>query len=176
MFKNPVLFHQFGISWTVVKTGLVAGTLLMVLAAVLFTALFKHVGAKTRKLTPSESQHVAFYPGEMGIVEDVHGITWGGVAAELTWNIDTLRKAARRGDWFVFWVYPVMSSCWIIGFGLVLLTGMIAARFPLGMALVIGLCSLMLGVNWFMSWAAIYTKIDAGAEPDETPPAIGPRR
>jgi hypothetical protein len=170
MLRNPILFQQFGIAWTVAWCWLFGGLVLMCVAAALFTILFRHLGAHTRELTPEEADHVAFYAGKYTPVEDMHGKHLWGRAAELSWNIDTLRKAANRGDWFAFWTFPTMFSLWMIGMGCVFMAMAIWAKAVVVIVATAPILALMVILFWFMAWAAIYTNIDADADDPAPPP------
>jgi hypothetical protein len=52
MFENVVVVQRFGISWTLAKSFAVLGVGLMVLAVLLFRALFKHTKGAVRRWRP----------------------------------------------------------------------------------------------------------------------------
>jgi len=165
MPHNLVLFEKYGVSWTVAKCLVVAGTLSLVLCAVLFTILFKHLKGTVRRLEPGEAGRVAFYgrstatPG----LDEVIQADGAGVGVELKFGIDDLRQAARRGDWKTFWLSPVMMTCGALGFCFLMSAGLLAARVPAFAHVLVDVMVLFLiFMTWFSCWAAIYTNIDAG--------------
>ncbi|HEY4184574.1 MAG TPA: hypothetical protein VGP07_05860 [Polyangia bacterium] len=164
MFENVVVTQRFGVSWTMARCSAIVGAGLMVLAALLFWALFKHSKGTVRRLAPEEAGRVALYgrgaqaPGPEEVIKGV-GV---GAGVELNANIDGLRKAARRGDWTTFWLWPLLLSSACIGVWFMFTAILLAASAP---GLIEGVLSLlillMLFVAWFMPWAAVHTNIDS---------------
>jgi hypothetical protein len=166
MLENPELFQALGISWTVAKCFAAAAVFLFLVSALLFTVLFKHTRGKVRRLSPEEAGRVARYaaiPSSEPRLIDGKGV---GAEAELSYNIDTLRKAAGRGDWLTFWGFPGCFACffgsfWCCFMAIAALThsGFVAIVISVTLGLMLALSSV------FMPWAAIYTDIDK--DPDE---------
>jgi hypothetical protein len=83
-----------------------------------------------------------------------------GVRVEASATMDTLRKAAARGDWALFWCWPLAFFCFCIGAQL-LFTALSLRSHELMPALVTGIALVPMGLfGFFMAWAAIYTDID----------------
>jgi len=164
---SPVLFRWLGIGWTSTTCMLAAGLSFMLLGVILFLILFKHTKSKVERMSDQETRDFIEYgeltepygpPRSMQAVGPVVG-----AKAVMAANINTLRQAARAGDWLKFWLWPCMGSCWSIGLGL-----FITAVCPrdIGLIIVIWLVpAFLVFVAWFMAWAAIYTNIDINADP-----------
>ena len=91
---------------------------------------------------------------------------WGaavGVKAELNCNIDSLRQAARRGDWLTFWLWPVILSCSSLGFWLAFMAFAFLRREPILVGSLTLVSAFIVFVAWFMPWAATHTQIDLNA-------------
>jgi hypothetical protein len=87
-----------------------------------------------------------------------------GVRVEASATIDTLRKAAARGDWTLFWCWPLVFFCFCIG-GQLLFTALSLRSRELMPALVTGIVLVPMGLfGLFMAWAAIFTDIDRSDE------------
>jgi hypothetical protein len=169
--KDPIVFHLFGISWSLGGCGIVLGGIFTIAAVIQFVILFKHLGGKPQRLSHREAERVAFYGGnlESTQVEAIHGPAVG-VGVELNWDISTLRKAARRGDWLTFWLFVTMPASWIFGPGLVAVSVFLIARSPPWAVIGIGAVLLLgLAVFWFVPFAAIYTNLDAEPTDDRQP-------
>jgi hypothetical protein len=159
MFSNPILFPGPGLSWTLARCCVAAGLLLMLLGALLFLILFKHVRGKVERLSPEEAGELAANAARRDVVPTIR-MKGVGVSAQLSFNIDTLRQAARRGDWLTFWLAPGMFVVWFIGVWLMCMAFAIAEG-SRAMAVVVSVfMTLLVLVPPFMSWAAIYTTID----------------
>ena len=185
MLKNHVVLEKLGISWTLAMCLLVGAAVLCGLSAMLFAILFKHTKASVRRLSKDEAAMVALYartaeiqPGPVPVIVGAHGMT--GAAAELKIDIDSLRNAARRGDWMTFWIWPIMLTGFVSGVGAALAAGLVAAGEGQGflMILLLGFVGLFVSFVWFMPWAAVYTKIDlgtagAGTTPGGSPSGLG---
>jgi hypothetical protein len=87
-----------------------------------------------------------------------------GVRVEASIGIDALRNAAKRGDWKLFWCWPLIMFGF--GFGLQMLFIACASYFHQPVfALAAALVCVPFGLSgWFMAWAALYTNIDAGTD------------
>jgi hypothetical protein len=168
MSNTPVLFRWLDINWTLTKCLVVAGVFLMLVGAGLFLILFKHVKGKVERLNREEVWNDFNTNFGVGIRTDYLAPTMlyrgpaVGVKAQLTANINTLRQAARRGDWLTFWLWPSILSGWSIG---VWLLFMAFCRRDLVIAVLVTVVpAFILLVAWFMPWAAIYTNIDLNAD------------
>jgi hypothetical protein len=162
----------------------VAGGLLAIVASIQFVVLFKHVKGKVYRMSPDEAKAAMFYGLSITNIRSPGTPLWVGPAvgyvATLSCNIDTLRKAARRGDRLTFWFWPTMMTGWCGGLWLIFLAVMMAARIPTGLiVLVTVFMGSMVAIVWFMAWAALYTKIDLDVDselpPSQSPPAPPPR-
>ena len=88
----------------------------------------------------------------------------------MSMDIDGLRRAARRGDWMSFFLWPISMSCWIIGMWLVFTAFLLYT--PSGFWVMVSIVFLgMEGITLFMPYAAIFTNIDAGVDAP-----MGPRQ
>jgi hypothetical protein len=167
MPKTLVLFRWLGINWTLTKCLAVAGVFLMLVAAGLFIILFKHVKGKVQRMSREETWDFINH-GNLMIPHDYVGPTMlyagpaVGVKVQLTANINTLRQAARRGDWLTFWLWPTMMSGWFIG-GWLLCMSFGRDDLVIVVVTTVPIVFLMF-VAWFMPWAAIYTNIDLNAD------------
>jgi hypothetical protein len=162
------------------------GGLLAIVASIQFVILFKHVKGKVYRMSPEEAKSAVFYGLSVLDIRfrSLETPLWVGPAvgyvATLSCNIDTLRKAARRGDWLTFWFWPTMMTGWCGGLWLVFLSVMMAVHVPTGLiVLVTVFIGAMVAIVWFMAWAALYTKIDLDADselpPSQSPPTRPPR-
>ena len=163
MLANPVLFSRFGVAWTLVKCCLVLGGVALILGGALFAILFKHTGAEARRLSAAEAGRVALYPATGSMVPTISG-KGVGVGVELSCSIDSLRKAAHRGDWLTFWLWPVLMTAWVGGCWLLFMAVALKTRFTPAVIAASVPCALILFVAWFMPWAALHTKIDLDAD------------
>jgi len=164
MFPNPVLLQRFGVSWTLAKAFAIAGASLLAMSAVLFYVLFKHMNGKVRRLEPYEAGRVALGRGaDIQRPEDVMEGKGVGVGVQISFGIDDLRLAARRGDWKTFWLCPLLLFGAFLGFSLIFNAIFAVASVPGPLAGVVdGILFLMVLFPCFLAWAAIYTNIDAG--------------
>jgi hypothetical protein len=175
MFGNPILLERFGIAWTVAKCGLAAGGAFIVLGVVILAILFKHTKAEFSRVTGYDAAVGAMYPGIRPAPPGL--LLYGkavGYEVKMKANIDTLRKAAGRGDWLTFWLWPAMICSWCLGFWLVFMATFAVFRVPAILVIVTtGFIALIVLIALFMPWAAIYTKIDLDADTPEVAPADG---
>ncbi len=161
MLDNPTLFHALGLSWTVAKCFGAAAVVLLLLNVLLFVILFKHTHGKAQRLSPEEAGRVALYPvpGNDVLPIQSEGV---GVGVELSFNIDTLRKAARRGDWLEFWGFPAGMACGVGAFWCFFMVPAVLTHSRLFAIIASVSCGpLLFLLSIFMPWAAIYTNIDA---------------
>jgi hypothetical protein len=78
-----------------------------------------------------------------------------------SFNIDTLRNAYKRHDYFLFLGAPAMIASWFLGFWVLLS----AIELPLVLFLVISAVLVVpIAILVFMPWAAVYTNIDLGVD------------
>lgn len=172
MFGNPVLFQGFGVSWTVVKCFAVAGAVLMSGAAVTFMVLVRHLKVHSYRLSPQEALQMMMDPNSISPTLDgmpsamtMRGKAVGG-GIKMEFTIDSLRKAARRGDWLTFWAEPAMACAWFVGTWMVLMIPLIKLNVPLVVQIITtAFIGLMVALVLFIPWAAIYTRIDLEPEP-----------
>jgi hypothetical protein len=154
------------------RVAALSGCLMWLLAAVLFLVLFKHTKARGRRLSSEEAGAVALYPATTQL-QELQTIRSKGVgyAVNLSCNIDSLRNAAKRGDWLTFWLWPALICTWCIGGWLILMafTGLFSgSRRAFGILGAVALSPIVL-IALFMPWAAIYTRIDLGADSSDEP-------
>jgi hypothetical protein len=90
----------------------------------------------------------------------MHWVGAKGVKLEAHASIDTLRRAAKRGDWALFLAWPICVSCW--GLAPFFLSAAAAVYYPNDKVLLyFGSFSLLLPLlAVFMAWAALFTNID----------------
>lgn len=125
------------------------------------------VRGRTRAMTSEElTNRMMRYTAEDQVSYAVS--TGVGVRREVSFGIDDLRNLAKRGEWKLFWAFPVAFSGFGFGLLLVLVAASIFFKAPI-FAIAAAVCCIPLGCfGWFMAWAAIYTKIDLGtADPPE---------
>jgi hypothetical protein len=169
MFTNSVLFSAAGISFTLVRCFLGAALILGGLTTVLFVVLFKHSHGVVKRMSPEEAAQTVVYGVQRSweFVPDpivgVKAIGATGRTAEITFDIDSLRNAYRRGDRMSFWLSPILYTCWGLAFWLLFMAAMIWTDIPTGFQIMLTvLLFLFILLPWFMAWAAVNTNIDAG--------------
>jgi|SRR4051812_1202079 hypothetical protein len=165
MWGNPVLFEALGVSWTAAKCLFIAGGVSVVLGAVCFLWYARHIGTRAQPLSSDEAAMVASFPVQgMDTIDPIALGPARGVRYGFSWNINTFRDAARRGDRVGFWLIPSMITFWVLAFQLVLTGSACLITEPGKGAQVTLFCgafnALVLSINWFMPWAALHTKID----------------
>ena len=160
------------INWVLLGEGAAVAVVLVLAGVIMFLVLWKHVKGRVTPLDPWDAGQVAIYGQTRGIYEASQTLNARGVGVEATLklNIDTLRKARQRGDRKTFWLWPLSMTFIFVGVLVAFWTPMlvfdaepalfVAAAFWLVFPLFI----------WFMAWAAVYTKIDLGAD---DPPGAG---
>jgi hypothetical protein len=164
LFDNPILFRAWGTDWYVTKICVVTGVGLLLLAGLFGWILARHTkGAKWETLSSREAADVAVNAGRAPHerLGQVYAGKAVGASGEIHAGIDDLREAARRGDWLTFLLWPVLFSC---GFGgaWLFFSGLTLSAPRALWVLVTLFCVPVVGISWFMAWAAIYTNIDAG--------------
>jgi len=159
IFDNPSLFQRFGVTWRLGNLCIVGGLVLVMLGGLLFAVLFRHVGARSRRLTPYEAGHVMFDQFHQHHMLD----NATGVGVDASIDIRGYRAAARDRDWLKFWLWPIAFTVGVVGIWAVICGTAIALQARIGVVLgiVSALLVFMLLVNWFMPLAALYTKIDS---------------
>ena len=161
--EHLIVMRAFGVSWTLALCFGVAAAGTFLLSVVLFVVLFKHTQGVARRLHPEEAARLAYSDPAR---PDETKLLWGkaaGVEVKLNMNIDSLRNAARHGDWLTFWLSPLLFSSAFVAGLCFSLAGMLAVDAPLAVLLsVVSFFALLLLIIWFMPWAALYTKIDLG--------------
>jgi hypothetical protein len=162
LVENSVLGVLFGISVTVVKLTLAIGLSLVLTGALLFWGLVRHTRVRAQPLSPDELGYLLTGPrhaGEQSIYAEAFRATGRGV--KLSFNIDTLRNAYKRHDYFSFWGGPVAIASWFLGFWVLTF----AIELPLVVFLAISAFFVVpIAISVFMPWAAVYTNIDLGAD------------
>ena len=159
MLENPVLFQAFDIEWTVFKSMLALSALGFLTGGLTLTYLLRRAGTK-RALDEEELQTLGRTPD--GNPVRMHWVGAKCARVEARADLDTLRRAAERGDWALFWAWPCFLISWGGAFG-VLFSAMSILDpkewpvyiFTGGAA---GLFFIIVGL--FMPWAALYTNID----------------
>jgi hypothetical protein len=165
MFKNPFLFHALGTDWRLSKFCVACGLAVMLIGVLFFVALAFHTKAHWRRLSSADAANVAFHgsSGRGEVLPATTGVGVAGAEIQLTMDIDGLRRAARRGDWMSFFLWPISMSCWIIGTWLVFTAFLLYT--PPGFWVMVSIFLLgMEGITLFMPYAAIFTNIDAGVD------------
>lgn len=161
ILSDPVLFHLWGSKWQLSKVFFFSGLLLMLISAVLFVVLVRYTKTKWRRLDATAASDVAFNAGKP-FMRNIEGVgKSAGASIEITFGIDDLRQAARRGDWAFFILCPTMFCLWCLGLWLVFSTFLMAM--PLGFWVLVTVLTLgMMGACIYVSWAALYTNVDLG--------------
>lgn len=180
--SNPVITTLFDVEVTLGRLIFVIGLVLMACAASVFAVLFRHTKAKARRLSSEEVGRLIVYGRASDIDVDprpqVATVGAQGAAAELSFTIGSLRAAAERKDWLMFWGGPAMMVLWVCG-GWLFFVAMCCAfaldTFILVTVTVVAI--LMLAIFVFMPWAAIYTDIEKDLPEDraDRTAARGPR-
>jgi hypothetical protein len=97
----------------------VAGLLMGGVTVLIWRALFRRLGVKVRRLDPDEAGRVAVFP-----MRDARYYTATGKGAGygigFRFNGQTLREIAKRGDWPLFWLYPIAFSSFGVSITLVI--------------------------------------------------------
>jgi hypothetical protein len=84
-----------------------------------------------------------------------------GVWVEASANIDTMRAHAARGEWGLFWAWPLMIVSMTTGGQLVMVAVSIDAGSPI-FALISGVLLVPFALAWLcMPFIVLYTKRDA---------------
>jgi hypothetical protein len=169
MFKDPFLFHALGTHWRLSKFCLVCGGALMLMGVLCAVVLAIHSKTHWRKLNATEAARLAFQaaraPDEVLPAGTVASVGAAGAEIQMSMDIDGLRRAARRGDWLTFFLWPISMHCWIIGACMVFTA--FTVYMPPAAWVIISIFLLgMEGISLFMPFAAIFTNIDA---PVDTP-------
>lgn len=98
-----------------------------------------------------------------------------GVKVEASADTNTLREAAARGDWGVFWGWPIMSFSWMAGVQLIIVTVAIESDTPL-FAIGCGLFLVPMALSALaMPFVALFSKPPEVEEEIDIPKFI-PRR
>jgi len=167
MWREQVLIRAFDIDWTVLKSVFAVSFVGLLWTGVLMTYILKRAG-KGRALTADELSTLGRSADPNQVRMRWVGAKGGRVEANA--NIDTLRRAAKRGDWWFFWAWPCMLVSAGMSFGLFFFGVLASARdtpIAIYVAVAIGVLP-FLTIPPFMAWAALYTDIDLDVdEPDE---------
>jgi hypothetical protein len=168
LFDNPILFRAWDIDWSVVKVCLVTGAFLWLLSILCGWILVRHTRAEWQRMSSAEAADLAANAGRAPHERfgQVYAGKAVGASVEVHAGIDDLRRAARRGDWLTFWLWPILLSCAFGGCWLFFSGCLLADRSHWVISVVWILltifCVAAFGAGWFMPWAALYTNIDAG--------------
>jgi hypothetical protein len=165
MLKNPVLFHAFNIEWTVLYVMFATSALSLLVGGALLTYVLRREGRK-RALEAQELETLGRTPD--GNPVRMHWVGAQGSRVEAKADLETLRRAAERGDWALFWAWPCLLISWGSGFGLFFsaLSILDPKEWQLYVFLGGGSGLLFAAFGVFMPWAALYTNID---KPSKTP-------
>lgn len=166
MLQNPTLFRAFDRDWTLQNVAFALSLACLLIAGTALTYLLIRNG-QTRALTEKEMETLGRTPDGNPV-----RMQWAGgkgVRIETSISIDGMRRAAKRGDWALFWAW---SALFVSGggfFGL-LIVGMALLDPKDGMFILClgagsGLLFVLFGL--FLPWAALYTNIDLGADGPE---------
>jgi hypothetical protein len=118
---------------------------------------------RTRAMTREEltDRMMRYDPSDYPNIATSRGV---GVRREASVNIDTLRQIAKRGEWLLFWSWPVMLSGFFGGIQL-LSTAALLFLGKAHVAWIVNLCFVPVTLfGWFFAWAALYTNIDANTD------------
>jgi len=154
----------FGLEWTPAAWCLLAAFAVLAIAGSALAYILTTSG-RTRAMTSDEltDRMMRYDPSDYPNVATSHG---AGVRRESTVNIDTLRQIAKRGEWLLFWCWPIMLSGFFGGIQLLSTAALLFLAKP-QVALIVNLCFAPVTLfGWFFAWAALYTNIDAGADPE----------
>jgi hypothetical protein len=175
MFEDPFLFHALGTHWRLSKFCVACGGALMLVGVLFALVLAVHTKTHWRKLNATEAARVAFHaaraPGEVLPAGNVASVGARGAEIQMSIDIDGFRRAARRGDWLTFFLWPISLSCWIIGMWMVFTAFMLYMP-PAAWVILSIFVLVMEGICLFMPFAALFTNIDA---PVDTP-AVQPQQ
>jgi hypothetical protein len=164
MLKNPVLFHAFNIDWTVFKAMLAVGFLCMLIGLSFGLYILKRAGHE-RALNEEELETLGRTPD--GNPVRMHWAGAKGSRVEARADVQTLRSAAERGDWAMFWAWPCSIVSWSSGFALIFSSLAILDPEAWWVPVFLGgmPCFLFAAVGLFMPWAALYTNIGKPKNP-----------
>jgi hypothetical protein len=149
--------------WTQALACLVVGFGCLALGGVALAYLLVLRG-RTRAKTPEELADRINRFNRLEILEP-RGVASGkGVRREASFGIDSLRNTAKRGEWGIFWAWPVVYSGF--GFGLLFIAAAASSYFQQPVfAIAAALGCVPFGLfGWFCAWAALYTNLDLGTD------------
>jgi hypothetical protein len=115
---------------------------------------------RARAMTRDEltDRVMRFDPNDYADVATSHG---AGVRNEASMDLPRLRRMAKRGEWGLFWSWPIMLSGFFGGIQLLGTAGLLFDG-KTGVAWIFNVCFAPFTLSgWFLAWAALYTKIDA---------------
>jgi hypothetical protein len=120
---------------------------------------------RTRAMTRDEltDRMMRYDPSDYPNIAISSGV---GVRREASANLDTLRQLAKRGEWLMFWCWPIMLSGFFGGVQL-LTTAVLLYLGESRILWIVNVCVTPFTLfGWFFAWAALYTNIDAKTELD----------
>lgn len=161
MITDFIVFTIDGEPWKLTHVCWVSALVLFVLCGVMMTLLLRRF-ATGRILSQPEAARVAMHPAETSYVDQTLAASGPAMGKEwrVSMSIGDFRRAWHQRDYFAFLVPPSVTFLGCSSFG-VLMFGMsvhVKSWGPFGAAS-LGLVPLIL-INFFMLWAAIYTKLD----------------
>jgi hypothetical protein len=147
---NPVLFEAFGIACKAIPCLLVGGLTSLAVSTVAFMTLVRREGGKARRLGRAE----------VAAVLDADFLAGPSVGVEVsyTWNEDTLREAARRGDWLGFWLPPIAMTLFLGGLVCFFLMAAVHTGDRWLAMWMMAVPAFLLLVTWYMTFAALFKK------------------
>lgn len=168
MWRDQVLIRVFDIDWTILKLIFALSFAGLLWTGLLMTYILRRAG-KGRPLTAEELSTLGRSPDPNQVRMRWVGAKGGRVEANA--SIDTLRRAAKRGDWWYFWAWPCMLVSGGVSAGLFFFGLFASARETPTVIYVTVAISILpfLTIPPFMVWAALYTNIDLDVdEPEES--------
>ena len=151
---------EFSFEWTPAAVCLAGGLAMLVIAGLCLTYILVGSGS-TRAMTSEEltDRMMRYDPSDYPNIATSHGT---GVRRESTVTLDSLRQLAKRGEWKMFWSWPIMLSGFFGGVQLLSTAGLLFFGGPLRAVWILNLCfTPMTLFGWFFAWAALFTNIDA---------------
>lgn len=167
MWRDRVLIHFFDIDWTAPRLMFALSFAGLLWTGLLMTYILRRAG-KGRALTDEELSTLGRSADPNQVRMRWVGAKGGRVEANA--SIDTLRRAAKRGDWCFFWAWPCMLVSGGVSAGLFFFGLFASARdTPTVIYVTVAMSVLpFLTIPPFMAWAALHTDIDLDVdEPDE---------
>lgn len=158
MLENPTLFRALDIDWTLQNVLFSLSVVLFLVGGSTLFYLLRR-GGSTRALNETELETLGRTPD--GNPVRMHWVGARGARVEARADLETLRRAAERGDWALFSAWPGLFIS--VGSAFVLLVVAICTPRSKDMGIILwtggGSGLFFVAVGLFMPFAALFTDI-----------------